>query len=232
MVDTVGEKPRFEPKPLQSVDKVSVGPRPGLSTRARLVLAGLAATLGLGGAAALGHDPVSSAANVADKAIHFGLEDPQHNATQKVREELATKGIHFGDPKESSIATDPNSGKDGIVWRHGKLGDISISGTVGVKMEMQRLIIRDEASTDGKEISVDDIKKMGVNLDDLWMVEVHGGPITENAEEAPWVGFMGTDQEGKPKTYFAKEEFAKLDGKNKLEVEVHEPLVSVPEAKR
>lgn len=228
MVDVGGEnRSNFKPKPLENANKVSIGPRPSLSEKAKLTIAAFVASLGIGGGAAATH-PGQTADLIGgsvDKAIHVGLDDSQQQATDKVRKELAVKGIHFGDPREeSAIATDPNTGKDGLVWRHGTLGDTPISGTIGVKMEMQSLIVRDEASTDGKVISQEEIKKMGVNLEDLWMVEVHGGPITDEPKEGDWVMFMGKDKDGNPKKLFAKEEFAKLDTKNVLNIETHKPL--------
>ncbi len=203
----------------QTPSKPSLGWRIARATGAASLLASF-------GIAATGNadNVVYGAKDAVGNVVNFGIEDQQHSATQKVRNELAEKGIKFGDPRDSAIATDPNTGRDGLVWRHGSLGDISISGTVGVKMEMQRLIIRDQASTDGKDVSLEEIKKMGVHLEDLWMLEVHGGPITEEPKEGAWVKFTALDIDGNPKDFFAKEEFAKLDGKNELRLEVHDSL--------
>lgn len=232
MVDTVGERrSSFKPKPPEDVRNVSIGPRPGLTDRAKLTVAAFIAALGLGGGAVVANGGAGAAEAVGgalDKAAHIGMETPQHAATQQVREQLESKGIHFGDVLDEAVYTDQETGKDGVAWQHGSLGDISISGTVGVKTAMQGLNIRDEASTDGSLITVDDLKKKGVNLGDVWMVPVHGGPINvvpgEEPKEKRWVMFAYKD-EGEVKKAYAKEEFAVYDDqKPAFRLEQHAPL--------
>lgn len=232
MVDNSAEHKTFVPKPPVSSDRVAVRPP------SRLVRFLRNNTLGVGAlAAALGMSPVivsgqaedmvggakdaihGAAGTVADTAANvIKVPDPQKDATEKVRKDLESKSRNFGDPVTSAWEKDPKTGKDVIVYEHGSWSDVPISGTVGVKTKNQPLIVRSEPSTDGKVVSAEELKKLGVDVNNVWMTRVVGGPYDANdpkdAGEEEWIK---TTVKGR--SFFTASKFANPDGQKELEIE-------------
>lgn len=205
------------------------GPRPSMLWRAAAGL-GLASFLssvgiaGTGNAETLLHDPAKAIVSTVDdiqNATGAVIEKvtPQNN-TDKVREKLKAKGEKFGEPRQSAMDKNPKTGEDGIVYEHGKLGDLDTEGVVGVNVKTQPLVIRSgEPSTDAKVVSVKELKKLGINLDDVWMTTVVGGPYDvvegKEVEAGDWVKFTVGG-----KTFFAAKKFAKFDDNDKKELRI------------
>lgn len=136
----------------------------------------------------------------------------------------SSQEIHFGEPLPRALAKDPQTGKDGIIWRHGSIEELPYHGTIGVGYSAQEPIIRTEPYT-GKDSQIVPEKKLeesGVNLKDLWMEEVIGGPYDVSAGEViksgDWVKFTGIDKDGNTVVFYSAEKFAKFDGEQMLEL--------------
>lgn len=224
----------FKPKPLENASKVSVGPRPSLSEKAKLTIAAFVASLGIGGGAAATH-PGQTAdlmGGLVDKAIHVGLDDSQQQAIDRVKRDLAKKGIHFGDPLGSATATEPNLRVEGEVWNEASIGAIPISGTIGVKYEVQDPIFhKDPTAGVDNIISPEELKKLGFDLEkdkdnviNTKVMKVVGGPYDmqkdpEHPEPGNWVVFIGHDKDGKEAKIYVAEKFVKYPVKDELHID-------------
>lgn len=238
MVDVGGEnRSNFKPKPLENANKVSIGPRPSLSEKAKLTIAAFVASLGIGGGAAATH-PGQAADLIGgsvDKAIHVGLDDSQQQATDKVRKELAVKGIHFGDPLGSATATEPSLNVEGEVWNDAQIGSIPISGTIGIKYETQDPIFHtDPTAGVDNIISPEELKKLGFDWGEDHVIhakvmKVVGGPYDEqkdpkNPEPGEWdvfVGHKGGKPDGEEVKIYVAGKFVKYLGKNELRIDAN-----------
>lgn len=177
-----------------------------------------------------------AAAGVAGVAALVGAREIFQNASQEpdlgsVKQEaerLKAQNVKYGDLLPNSIYKDPATGKEkGVILHHGSLGDIPISGTVGVSTENQELIVRAGPQTNADIISQDELSKLGVDLGNLDFVEVYGSPYDKDThqEGEPFV-WVKTTASGKD--IFAARKFAQYDGKTQLQMQTDNGLVIVP----
>ncbi|MFI5265250.1 MAG: hypothetical protein ACHQT7_00710 [Candidatus Levyibacteriota bacterium] len=253
MVDSLGEPKGFVPKPpvpvdeylKQKVEKGMVVPKkPSILLRAAagLGFASLLASLGIAGtgnAETLVQDPgkamVSTVDDLKSTAVgvvksEFKAPVPGSEATETVRKLLAAQGIKFGDPMPESIAIDPKTGEQGLVEASARLVNIETSGApgVGVVGNQELRVHKREPSMEGELVSQEDIKAMGIDINNVKVILVHGGPITDEATEGKWGQIA--DKEGNPVDLFVKAEFAKFDGKKELRIESPGKTVMLPYA--
>lgn len=182
--------------------------------------------------------------DVAEGVASHGLSDPQGEQISQAREVLKSQGFKFGDARPSAIAKDPATGADGVILRRGALQDIDISGTVGVQTSKQPLVIRSgEPTMKGGSVSVEELKETGVDLGNVLMKEVWGGPDTlpqegEKGTPEEWVEFTVKGKDGADRVLYAAQKFAQFNGEKMLEIprpdgsKVQVPFIPVTNAQK
>lgn len=208
-----GESPRPEPQAQQARSEPK---RPSVREKVMALFGFGAAAAGVG-AAATGHvDELKHAVTGAPEAVSQAVNPP--GEIQMAQDNLEKQGLTFGDPRPSA------KHENGVILQHGALSQISYSGSVGVSESVQKPIIREQPRTDGegKIVSEEDLQKMGINLEDVWMTEVYGGPDGDiqdkKGEPGEWVKFSAKDADGNVHTFYAAQKFAKFDGQKELEM--------------
>ncbi|MGE5042160.1 MAG: hypothetical protein ACM3IJ_04625 [Candidatus Levyibacteriota bacterium] len=228
MVDTVGDRrPSFK---MENARDISSPRKPRFSEKAKLTVAAFIAALGIGGVK-VASGPIGDAAGTIDSAAshitQIGLTTQQEADTNALAESLASEGHKFGDPRPEAIATDPNTGRDGIVYRGGSIGEIPISGNITTKAEYQAPIFHLEPRVDGSVMSQQDVEKLGIKLDDLKMVEVYGGLYDQDGKKE-WVKVTGTNKEGRDVNVFVAEKFVKFNKQDELRIKADNKLITLP----
>ena len=137
--------------------------------------------------------------------------------------------IQSGLPRDSAIATDPSTGLDGIVWRKGSIGSIPASREdKDLQIEKPIMYIKN-ASLDVETISENDLRRRGVDLNNIWMVEVWGSAGGTNEKDLEdWVMFETEDKESNKISLFTPQRFAKFSGENELRINAQGKNIDIP----